>query len=153
MDEKKLKTVFFIASILLVVIGTTLYMGSYFSGLLFILTGVILFLGYKWLESGTVALVELIKAGAQALMVPVFGIAIAIVLGALVMLASNYDPVESYRALFYGAFIRNWHVSVLNAAPLMFTDCRWHWLFMPVCLISVPRGSTTSEPWRLPFWG
>jgi len=121
MDIKKLKPVFFIASILMAVIGTSLYMGSYFSGLLFILAGVLLFMAYKWLDSGTTALVELIKAGAQALMVPVFGIAIAIVLGALVMLASGYDPVESYRALFYGAFIRNWHVSVLNAAPLMFT--------------------------------
>jgi simple sugar transport system permease protein len=121
MDIKKLKPVFFIASILFAVIGTTLYMGSYFSGILFILAGVVLFLAYKWLESGTAALSALIKAGAQALMVPVFGIAIAIVLGALVMLASNYDPVESYRALFYGAFVRNWHVSVLNAAPLMFT--------------------------------
>ncbi len=121
MDNKILKPVSFAISILLVVIGTTLYMGTYFSGLLFIIAAAAVFLLYKWLEAGKGALIRLLKAGAQTLMVPVFGIIIAIVIGGIVMLASNYDPIESYRALFYGAFVRNWYVSVLNAAPLMFT--------------------------------
>ena len=106
MDKKMLKPVVFILSIVLAVIGTTLYMGTYFSGLLFILAAVAVFLAYRWLESGKAALIDLLKTGARTLMVPVLGILIAIVIGAIVMLASNYDPIESYRALFYGAFVR-----------------------------------------------
>src|SRR6056297_1841018 len=100
MDKKTLKPVFFILSVVLAVTGTILYMGSSFGGLLFLLAAVAVFLFYRWMESGTNALRALIKKGAQTLMVPVFGILIAIVIGAVVMLVSNYDPVESYRALF-----------------------------------------------------
>ena len=121
MENNKLKPVVFVVSILLLIAGTVLYMGTYFIGLLFILAAAGVFLLYRWMESGQQALIDLIKSGAQTLMVPVFGILIAIVIGAIVMLASNYDPVESYRALFYGGFVKNWYVSILNAAPLMFT--------------------------------
>lgn len=121
MEPKKLKPVFLGIIILLAVTGVVLYMGSAFSGLLFILISIVFYGGYRYYFDGKDVLVSLLIRGLKGLMVPVIGIVIAIILGAVVMLISNYDPVAAYEALFYGAFVRNWHISVLNAAPLMFT--------------------------------
>ncbi len=121
MDLKKLKPVLLAVILIVAVIGVTLYMGTYFSGLLFILAAVVLYAAFRYYYDGKEVLISLLMKGVQGLMVPVIGILIAIVIGAVVMLVSNYDPVAAYRALFYGAFVRNWHISVLNAAPLMFT--------------------------------
>ncbi|MGC9313017.1 MAG: ABC transporter permease [Sediminispirochaetaceae bacterium] len=121
MDLKKLKPVFLAVILVLAVIGVTLYMGTYFSGLLFILLAVVLYAVYRYYYDGKEVLIALLLKGVQGLMVPVIGIVIAMIIGAVVMLISNYNPVAAYKALFYGAFVRNWHISVLNAAPLMFT--------------------------------
>jgi len=121
MEPKKLKPVFLTAIVMLAVLGVTLYMGSSFSGLLYILLSAVLYFAYRWLMDGKQVVISLIRRGIQKMVVPVIGICIAIITGAVVMIISNYDPVAAYKALFYGAFVRNWHISVLNAAPLMFT--------------------------------
>lgn len=121
MERDTLKKLLMSLILLIAVAGVVLYMGSSFSGLLFILLSVVLYVGYRWYFNGKDAVIKLITRGARRMLVPVAGIVLAILIGAVVMLMSNYNPVEAYKALFYGAFIRNWHISVLNAAPLMFT--------------------------------
>ncbi|HDQ14035.1 MAG TPA: ABC transporter permease [Sediminispirochaeta sp.] len=121
MDDKKLKTLLMALVILLMAVGTFLYMGSSFTGLWFLLAAVLLYFGARWYMEGKEATVELLIRVGRRLLVPVAGILIAIVIGAVVMLGSKNDPIVAYRALFYGAFVRNWHISVLNAAPLLFT--------------------------------
>jgi len=121
MEVKKYRVLFLAIVIILGIIGTTLYMGSAFSGLFFLLAAVVLYVFFQWYMEGKQAVRELLIGGAKRLMVPVIGIILAILIGAVVMLASGYDPINAYKALFYGAFVRNWHISVLNAAPLLFT--------------------------------
>lgn len=121
MELKKLKPVFLTIIIILGAIGVFLYLGSSFSGLLFILLSLGLYVAYYFYFNGKDALKDFLFRGLRGLLVPVIGIIIAILIGAVVMLLSNYNPITAYKALFYGAFVRNWHISVLNAAPLMFT--------------------------------
>ena len=52
---------------------------------------------------------------------PVAGIVAALLIGAIIMVSTGYDPLTSYGALFYGGLVRGWSVSVLNATPLLFT--------------------------------
>ena len=49
------------------------------------------------------------------------GILSAIIIGAVLIAVTGYNPLDAYKALFYGGFVKNWHVSILNATPLMFT--------------------------------
>jgi len=121
MELKKLKPVFLTIIIILGAIGVFLYLGSSFSGLLLILLSVGLYIAYYFYFNGKDSLKDLLFRGLRGLLVPVIGIIIAILIGAVVMLLSNYNPITAYKALFYGAFVKNWHISVLNAAPLMFT--------------------------------
>ena len=53
--------------------------------------------------------------------IPAIGIILAFIIGAMIMLIAGYNPIRSYGALFYGGFIRNWSLSILNATPLIFT--------------------------------
>jgi simple sugar transport system permease protein len=121
MEMKKYKKLLLVIVILLAAVGAVLYLGSAFSGLFFLLAAVLLYILLQWFTGGRQAVRELLIGGAKRLMVPVIGIILAILIGAIVMLFSGYDPVSAYKALFYGAFVRNWHISVLNAAPLLFT--------------------------------
>jgi simple sugar transport system permease protein len=102
-------------------IGVFLWFGSYFWGLLLIVGAGALFVVLKLMETSRTEVVEMMTGFAKKMFVPVMGIAIAIVIGGLLMLFTGYKPLEAYQALFYGGFVRNWHVSVLNATPLIFT--------------------------------
>lgn len=97
--------------------GLVLYLASYFWGGLLVLGALVLYglgriLDHKALD---------LRALGRAALIPFLGIGSAFVLGGIVMLATGYDPLASYGALFYGGLVRNWHISVLNATPLIFT--------------------------------
>jgi simple sugar transport system permease protein len=121
MDKSYQKPLFIVLIILALAVGTFLYMGTYFSGLFFILASVVLYGVFRWLQSGKEGFFEDVRSAVRGLMVPVIGIIAAIVIGAVIMILSGYNPIAAYRALFYGGFYQNWHISVLNAAPLIFT--------------------------------
>lgn len=110
-----------VGAIVLGVAGIVLYLGSYFWGVLLLPVAAAAALFYRFATSGMESLREDLRQVGKALAVPSAGIAVAIVFGGLVMVVTGYDPFEAYGALFYGGFVRNWHISVLNAAPLVFT--------------------------------
>jgi ABC-type uncharacterized transport system permease subunit len=109
--------------------GTVLWLGAamargetaYFWGVWLILAAVALHLWRYRILNGTDELVALIKRSARKMAVPVMGVVIAILIGGVLMLVTGYDPITAYGALFFGGLVRNWHISVLNAAPLIFT--------------------------------
>lgn len=102
-------------------VGVVLWMASYFSGLLLITVALALFVWKTYAQRGAEALRALIRRSLKLMVVPVVGVAVAVLIGGVLMLITGYDPLYAYEALFFGAFVRNWHVSVLNAAPLIFT--------------------------------
>jgi len=108
-------------ALLLAVAGSVLYLASYFEGGL-LLIGALMLEGFaQWKKLGKTAFIQQLKGIAQKSLVPVVGIAVALVIGAIIMALTGYDPVKAYEALFYGGLVKNWHVSVLNAVPLIFT--------------------------------
>ncbi len=121
MKSKDKKALFFFIIGALALTGIILYLASVFYGLLLILGAIVIYYVYRRLtvdpETVKAATLESLKK----LAVPGIGILAAIVIGAIIMLLTGYNPLLAYRALFYGAFVRNWHVSILNAAPLIFT--------------------------------
>lgn len=119
----KAKTLRIISTLLILVFcicGAVLYLASYFWGLLLILAAGAGYFTLKVLEDKAEAL-NLIKRFFKSMTVPLAGIVIAVVVGGLIMVLTGYDPIKAYQAFFYGGFVRNWHVSVLNATPLIFT--------------------------------
>ncbi|MBU0927970.1 MAG: ABC transporter permease [Spirochaetes bacterium] len=102
-------------------IGSTLYLASYFAGGLLALAALAIFGFLRRSELGAEGFAAASRSMLKAAAVPAIGIASALAIGAAVMLATGYDPVASYAALFYGGLVRNWHISVLNATPLIFT--------------------------------
>ncbi len=107
--------------VLLGAVGTVLYLASYFWGGLLLIVAVALHLWRVHLLKGADAVRELVRLSLRRATVPVFGITMAILVGGIVMVVSGYNPIWAYEALFYGGLVRNWHISVLNAAPLIFT--------------------------------
>lgn len=113
----------------LAVVGTVLWLGAtyrseetyYFWGIWLIVGAVAVYLVHYALDNGQAELLVLIKRSIRSMVVPVLGIVAAILIGAVLMVITGYDPIEAYGALFYGGLVRNWHISVLNAAPLIFT--------------------------------
>jgi general nucleoside transport system permease protein len=101
--------------------GTVLYLASYFWGGLLLVAAIALHVWRVGMTRGAEAVRDLLRLAAKRAAVPVFGITMAILIGGIVMAVSGYNPVVAYRALFYGGLARNWHISVLNAAPLIFT--------------------------------
>lgn len=63
------------------------------------------------------------KSLVKNLAVPVISVIFGLILGAIVMLISGYDPIEGYSAMLYGAFGRPYNIGeVLRlAAPLILT--------------------------------
>jgi len=120
MNRKALLVSLTLVSLVSGIIGTVLYLASYFWGLLLILGGAGIFLFSRFLRDKTEA-VELLKKAGKNLLIPVAGIILAVLAGGIIMLLTGYDPVRAYKAFFLGGFVRNWHVSVLNATPLIFT--------------------------------
>jgi general nucleoside transport system permease protein len=121
MSKKIVQPLFLAAVIILGAIGVVLWLASYFIGVLFIIGAGVLFFVYRLLLTNREVVTEMVRGFLKKMFVPVMGIAIAIILGAIIMLVTGYDPIEAYKALFYGGFVRNWNVSVLNATPLIFT--------------------------------
>jgi simple sugar transport system permease protein len=121
MEKSYQKPLFLSLTILLLAVGTVLFLGTYYSGLLFILGAVIVFAAYRVLAAGKDGLLEDIRSAVRVMLVPVVGIFAAIVIGGIIMLITGYNPLTAYGALFYGGFYQNWHISILNAAPLIFT--------------------------------
>ena len=117
----KLKPLFHVIAGLLLSAGVFLYLASYFTGLWLISAGILLLLVYRGLAAGSRALREEGKKWFSRMVVPVAGTVSAVLIGAVVMLFAGYNPLQAYAALFYGGFVKNWYVSVLNAVPLIFT--------------------------------
>lgn len=111
------------------VVGTVLWLGatmsrgetSYFWGLWLIAAAAATYLARVFLVQGRAELLALVKRSARKMIVPVLGVVAAIIIGGVLMLFTGYDPIQAYGALFFGGLVRNWHISVLNAAPLIFT--------------------------------
>ena len=57
----------------------------------------------------------------RTITVPAIGFVAAFVVGAIIMLITGDNPLLAYGALFYGGFVKNWAISLLNAVPLIFT--------------------------------
>ncbi|MDA3949436.1 MAG: ABC transporter permease [Spirochaeta sp.] len=116
-------------TILLAVAGTVLWLGAtvsggetvYFWGIWLIVAAGGVYLLRVFVDKGHAELVSLVRRSARQMIVPLLGVAAAIVLGGILMIATGYDPFTAYQALFFGGLVRNWHISVLNAAPLIFT--------------------------------
>ncbi len=117
------------AVIVLGTVGSVLWLGatvksgqsSYFWGIWVIVAAIPLYLWRVLLLNGSEELRSLVVRSIRSVGVPIAGIVIAIVIGGILMLLTGYNPITAYGALFYGGLVRNWHISVLNAAPLIFT--------------------------------
>lgn len=110
-----------VAAIVVGVPAALLCLASYFWGLWFLLLGLALILAERRISLGSAAFAVSFRHALSRAIMPVVGIICALIIGALIMRITGYDPISSYRALFYGGLVRNWSVSVLNATPLIFT--------------------------------
>ena len=110
-----------IAAVVVGAPAALLYLASYFWGLWFLLLSLVFILIERSVSLGGRAFADSLRRLLSRAAVPVVGIVSALLLGAVIMAVTGYDPVGSYKALFYGGLVRNWHVSVLNATPLIFT--------------------------------
>jgi len=110
-----------IAAIALGAPAALLCLASYFWGLWFLLLSLVLIVIERRLSLGAQAFTAAVRRALAHAAIPVGGIASALLFGALIMALTGYDPIVSYKALFYGGLVRNWNVSVLNATPLIFT--------------------------------
>lgn len=121
MRSNALKIILTVVLILLGSAGVVLWIASYFWGLLLLAgTGVLYFI-QKRLYSSKEEMRSGIRKMLQNMLIPVVGIVSAIIIGAILMAVTGYNPFVAYKALFYGGFVKNWHVSILNATPLIFT--------------------------------
>lgn len=102
-------------------IGTVLYTGGYFPGGLVLLAAGPTYLGCVYVSAGADGVRKRLVAFARDLGTPLVAIAIALLIGAIVLVATGFNPLVAYGALFHGALVRNWHISVLNASPVIFT--------------------------------
>ncbi len=121
MQITKLKPVFYAVIALLGVVGSLMYFSSVFSGLLLIIAAVVIYFVYYGLAEGKDVSVGVAKALLRDLYIPLIGVSAALLIGGIIMFITGYDPVVAYKAMFYGGLVKNWSVSVLNAAPLIFT--------------------------------
>ena len=103
------------------IIGGVLYLASHFYGGVIFMVGIGIFLYVR--RGGDIKKVytEDIRAFLKASLIPVIGIIAALIIGGILMAIANYNPFRAYASLFYGGFVSNWSISVLNAIPLIFT--------------------------------
>ena len=106
---------------LLFLAGMVLYLGTYFIGLGLMAAGLVVIALRTLLARSREELLAQAGRFGRVMVIPAAGIGAAIVIGGVVMAVTGYNPFEAYGALFYGGFVRNWHVSILNACPLIFT--------------------------------
>lgn len=110
-----------ICIIILLAIGTVLYLGSRHIGLIFlVLSGMLWLMSYA-MEHGKNQLLIFVRRGIKTIQYPFAGIFMAFAIGGVLMLMTGYNPLKSFGALMYGGLIKNWHISILNATPLVFT--------------------------------
>ncbi len=112
-----------ITSILIVIIGTIgsiLVIAGEFIGWLVVVVVALSYLISKGLQDG-ISLRERMIGFLFLLKTPLVGFVFALVIGGFIMFISGYNPITSYWALLYGGLYKNWHISVLNATPLIFT--------------------------------
>ncbi len=107
--------------VVLAVYGIVLYLGSYFWGAFLIIGAVVIYSLEKGLHDGVDELKVSLKGSLKNIMIPFLGLVSALIIGIFILLATGYDPIETYAALFYGGLFKNWSVAVLNATPLIFT--------------------------------
>jgi len=123
MSNKKLglDTLLLIVTVVLAVIGGFLYLGSYFWGFFLMVGAAVSYYFSRRIASGSQNADIMIKEFLKTMSIPAIGIVAAVIFGAIILLVTGYNPAEAFKALFYGGFIKNWHVAVLNATPLIFT--------------------------------
>lgn len=109
------------AAWVLIAAGGVLYIASVFWGLVLALVGAGLYFGRITAMSGRPEAKRALRSLGRSTWIPAAGILSAVIIGGLIMWAVGYNPITAYGALFYGGFVANWHISVLNAAPLLFT--------------------------------
>ncbi len=102
--------------------GVTFYLASSFIiGLPLILISTFAYMFLKASYNKEITFKTQMRSLGKKIMVPVIGFGVALLIGVIILLITGYDPIEAYRALLYGGFYKNWHISVLNAVPLIFT--------------------------------
>ncbi len=119
--ENRISDTLAASAILLGIAGAVLYLASYFIGLLLIIAAGTIYFIRKYITEGKDEVRESIKSFWSNITIPLYGITLAVIIGAIIMVITGYNPLPAYRALFYGGFIKNWHISILNATPLIFT--------------------------------
>lgn len=107
--------------VVLAVIGMTLYFAAYFYGIFFLIAAVVVYILVQKRLVGLEQVKKELASNGRNLLVPFFGIITAIIIGGIIMALTGYNPFTSYAALFYGGFVKNWHIALLNATPLIFT--------------------------------
>lgn len=110
-----------ICMVLLLIVGTVLFLGGRHVGLAFLGVASILWLFREVLEHGKERLIELSRRGLRAIQFPLAGGLLAFFIGGFLLLITGYQPLASLGAMIYGGLIKNWHISILNAVPIIFT--------------------------------
>ncbi len=121
MQITKLKPVFYILAVIVGIVGIVMYFSSVFSGIFLILAAPVIYYLYRGLSTNWETVKKEISPILKNLFIPVIGIVTAMIIGALIMVLTGYDPVRAYKAMFYGGLVKNWSISILNATPLIFT--------------------------------
>jgi simple sugar transport system permease protein len=121
MQITKLKPVFYVLAVIAGIVGIMMYFSSIFSGFFLILLALIIYYLYRLFATDLETVKGEIFPILKNLLIPLIGIVTAIIIGAIIMVLTGYDPVRAYKALFYGGLVKNWSISVLNATPLIFT--------------------------------
>ena len=121
MQITKLKPVFYALAVISGIVGIVMYFSSIFSGFFLILLALVIYYLYRLLATDLKTVKSDIIPLLKNLLIPLIGMASAIIIGAIIMALTGYDPIKAYKALFYGGFVKNWSISILNATPLVFT--------------------------------
>ncbi len=121
MQITKYKPLVYTVIVILATLGSFMYFASVFSGILLVLAAAALYFVYYGFAEGKDASRGLAFSFLKSLLIPVIGVTSALLIGGIIMGITGYDPVTAYKAMFYGGLVKNWSVSVLNAAPLIFT--------------------------------
>ena len=121
MQITKLKPVFYVLAVITGIVGIVMYFSSIFSGFFLILLALVIYYLYRLLATDLKTVKSETIPILKNLLIPLVGIATAIIIGALIMALTGYDPIKAYKALIYGGLVKNWSISILNATPLIFT--------------------------------
>lgn len=121
MQITKFKPVFYALALIVGIAGILMYFASIFSGIFLILAAPVIYYLYRGLSTDWETVKGEIFPILKNLLIPLIGIAAAIIIGALIMTLTGYNAIKAYKALFYGGFVKNWSISILNATPLIFT--------------------------------